>query len=207
MIEEMRVTLDDVSCLLHLSIASRFLDHDGLEAKSGVVDQMHGLIDSCWSRGDWHWGGVHEWGTCTFQLPDYRIWELYGCNCCNWDGRWWREDEVDPWLGYPNLFIVIGGHYIFRDKSVKNYVDVTYMWYFCGMKLVNDFAWGAAALTHLYMELNVAFYFRMYKWSFSIKEFFFLLIRATKNKLFRRTIFGWNNRQTLLTSRPNSELS
>lgn len=98
------------------------------------------------------------------------------------------EDEVDPWLGYPNLFIVIGGHYIFRDKSVKIYVDVTYMWYFCGMKLVNDFAWGAAALTHLYMELNVAFYFRMYKWSFSIKEFF-LLIRATKNKLFRRIRF------------------
>lgn len=36
----------------------------------------------------------------------------------------------------------------------KNYVDVTYLKYFRCLKLVFDYAWGVAALAHLYMELN-----------------------------------------------------
>jgi len=43
----------------------------------------------------------------------------------------------------------------FTDKSVY-YVDVAYLKYFKYLELVAGYAWGAAALEHVYIELNNA---------------------------------------------------
>jgi len=51
------------------------------------------------------------------------------------------------------------GIMLFTDKSAT-YVDVTYLRYFRDLKLVSDNAWGAAALAHLYMELNNASHYK-----------------------------------------------
>jgi hypothetical protein len=44
---------------------------------------------------------------------------------------------------------------IFSDKS-HWVVDVVYLKYFRDLEIVVGFSWGAAALTHLYKELNNA---------------------------------------------------
>jgi hypothetical protein len=42
---------------------------------------------------------------------------------------------------------------LFTDKSAT-VVDIVYLWYFRDLDVVAGFPWGAAALAHLYMELN-----------------------------------------------------
>lgn len=42
---------------------------------------------------------------------------------------------------------------LFTNKSA-NYVDVTYLRYFRDLELVSNYAWGAAAIAHLHMEIN-----------------------------------------------------
>nr|ABN08234.1 hypothetical protein MtrDRAFT_AC155886g12v2 [Medicago truncatula] len=51
------------------------------------------------------------------------------------------------------------GIMLFTDKSAT-YVDVTYLRYFRDFKSVSDYAWGAASLAHLYMELNYASHYK-----------------------------------------------
>jgi hypothetical protein len=48
---------------------------------------------------------------------------------------------------------------LFTDKSAY-YVDVSYLKYFRDLELVASYVWGAAALPHLYMELNNASYYK-----------------------------------------------
>jgi hypothetical protein len=44
---------------------------------------------------------------------------------------------------------------LFTDKCAT-YVDVAYLRYFRDLEFVAGFSWGAAALSHLYRELNHA---------------------------------------------------
>ena len=48
---------------------------------------------------------------------------------------------------------------IFSDKS-QYYVDVTYLRYLTDVEMIHEYAWGTAALVHLYRELNVACHYK-----------------------------------------------
>jgi len=52
-------------------------------------------------------------------------------------------------------FLYLIGITLFTDKSA-NAVDVVYLKYFRDLDLVAGYSWGAAALAHLYRELNKA---------------------------------------------------
>jgi len=59
----------------------------------------------------------------------------------------------DAGPGYPHIFAILGGVTLFTDKS-QNVVDVVYLRYVRDLDLVAGYSWGAAALAHLYRELN-----------------------------------------------------
>jgi len=61
-----------------------------------------------------------------------------------------REQAVCIYL----LYLV--GVTIFTDKTTT-YVNVIYLKFFYDLELVNNYAWGAASLAHLYKELNNGF--------------------------------------------------
>ena len=57
------------------------------------------------------------------------------------------------------LYLV--GITLFTDK-IQNVVDVVYLRYFRDLDLVVGYSWGAAALAHLYRELN-----NVARWNYS----------------------------------------
>jgi len=63
--------------------------------------------------------------------------------------------------GCPHIFAIFRGDPIFTDKS-QNDVDVVYLRYFRDLDLVVGYSWGAAALAHLYRELN-----NVARWNYS----------------------------------------
>jgi hypothetical protein len=60
-----------------------------------------------------------------------------------------RDQVVRIYLMY------LVGITLFADKS-QTYVDVVYLRCFRDLDVVSSFSWGAAALAHLYRELNNA---------------------------------------------------
>jgi len=46
---EMIVTLDEVSCLLHIPIEGTFLNHNGLVTRTEAVDMMVQLLGLMWT--------------------------------------------------------------------------------------------------------------------------------------------------------------
>ena len=57
------------------------------------------------------------------------------------------------------VLLYLIGVTIFSDKS-QYYVDVTYLRYLTDVEMIHEYAWGTAALVHLYRELNVACYYK-----------------------------------------------
>jgi len=64
-----------------------------------------------------------------------------------------REQALRKYL----LYLV--GYTLFIDKSAC-YVDVAYLKYFKDLELVNGYAWGVAARSHLCRELNNASHYK-----------------------------------------------
>jgi len=61
----------------------------------------------------------------------------------------------------PHIYLLyLVGITFFTDKSAY-YVDVSYLKYFRDVSLVAGYAWGAAALSNLYMKLSNASHYNM----------------------------------------------
>jgi len=153
---EMSVTLDDVSCLLHLPIYDMFLSHEFI-SRDDAVDLMMRYLGS--DPGDalkevTQTIGVHARFSYLAKIfKQCLLWKLELFN----EGS--MDDEVqglrDQALQIYLLYLV--GITLFSDKS-GTYVDVVYLRYFRDLQGVSGFSWGAACLSHLYKELNHASY-------------------------------------------------
>jgi len=149
---EMTVTLDDMSCLLHLPIDGMLLSHETI-SRNDMVDMMMRYLGS--SAGDALGGvtetrGAHARFNYLKKILKERLQlQLVLDNKCG------MEEDVqrlrDQALCIYLLYLV--GITLFTDKSA-NYVDVVYMRYFRDLDIVFDFSWGVACLSYLYRELN-----------------------------------------------------
>jgi len=148
------VTLDDVSCLLHLPIDGMLLSHEFI-TRDNAVDLMvtylgsdtgHALVEVTCTRV----------ARCRFsyfrRIFKERMLEqlaLANEHDVTEEVRTLRDQVVRIYL----LYLV--GITLFIDKS-QTYVDVVYLRYFRDLVVVSSFSWGAATLAHLYRELNNA---------------------------------------------------
>jgi hypothetical protein len=152
--KEMTVTLDGVSCLLHLSIDGMLLSYERISRDDAVaVDMM-----------------MRYFGSTARDALD----EVTGTRCAHAQFNYLRrifkerlqlqlaidteggmEEEVqrlrDQALRIYLMFLA--GITLFIDKSA-NYVDVVYLRYFRDLEVVDGFSWGVACLSLLYRELN-----------------------------------------------------
>ena len=147
---EMKVTLDDVACLLHLPIDGMLLSHGSI-SRDEAVELMETFLGS--STGDAlkeveKTKGAH----CRFsylerifkeRLKEQRDLKTeYGVTQ---EVQRLRDQTVRIYL----LYLV--GIMIFTDKS-QWAVDVVYLRYFRNLDNVAGYSWGAAALAHLKLQ-------------------------------------------------------
>jgi hypothetical protein len=150
----MAVTLDDVSCLLHLPIDGMLLSHK-LISRDNAVNMMIPYLGS--STGDaldevTETRGAHaqvSYLTKIFKQRLQRQLELFNEGGMDEEVQRLRDQALRMFLLY------LLGITLFTDKS-STYVDVVYLRYFRDLQVVSDFSWGATGLSHLYRELNHA---------------------------------------------------
>jgi len=151
---EMTVTLDDVYCLLHLSIDGMVPSHSPItqdDAVEWMVEQLRSdpgeaLVEVTQTKG------AH----CRFSylrriFKDRMLEQLaleteYGVTQ---EVRRLRDQVVRMYL----LYLV--GITLFTDKSTT-VVEVVYLRYFRDLDLVANYSWGVARLVYLYRKLNKA---------------------------------------------------
>ncbi|XP_068486299.1 protein MAIN-LIKE 2-like [Phaseolus vulgaris] len=141
-IGEMTITLDDVSSLLHFPILGQFPTYVPLEYNGAAtiltelleVEEAHGKAEMRQCRG------VHV------RLNWLR--DIYA-ECC----------AQEAWECAARAYLLhVVGCTIFADKSAIS-VSVSYLLLFNNLRMCGGYAWGAAALTHLYEQLRDASYF------------------------------------------------
>jgi hypothetical protein len=150
--EEVTVTLDDVSCLLHLSNEGRLSDHQYVDKEEGtrlMVDLTRSdpadiMKEMVLTKGS---HVRHTYLQMHFQTPRAHItdYEVEG-----------NQDEV---LRHQNFalktyLLLLVGYTIFADTS-KNPVHIHHVKNFDHLETVSDIAWGPAALVCLYKGLCV----------------------------------------------------
>lgn len=151
---EMIMTLDDVSCLLHLQINGMLLSHETITRDNAVEMKIRYLGSS---PGDALDGvnetkGAHARFSYLRRIFKERLLQQFEADN---EGR--MEEEVqklsDQALRIYLMYLV--GITLFTDKSVT-YVNVVYLRYFRDLEVIAGFSLGVAALSHLYRELNHA---------------------------------------------------
>jgi len=149
---EMTVTLDDVACLLHLPIDGMLLSHGSI-SRDEAVELMETYLGSSTSdvvKEVEKTKGAHCRISYLERIFKERLKEQrdlateYGVTQ---EVQRLRDQAVHIYL----LYLV--GITIFSDKS-QWVVDVVYLRYFRDLDLVAGYSRGAAALAHLYKELN-----------------------------------------------------
>jgi len=151
----MTVTLDDVSCLLHLPIEGMLLSHEFI-TQDDAVDSMVRHLGS--DLGDallevTHTKGAH------FQFSSLRmIFKERMLEQLTLENEYGVTQEVRSLRDQAvrTYFLYLVGITLFTDKSQTD-VDVVYLRYYKDLDIVVEFSWGAGVLAHLYRELeNVA---------------------------------------------------
>jgi hypothetical protein len=151
---EMTVTLDDVASLMHIPIDGMLMSHGSIsqdEAVEWMVEYLGSDLGDALKEVE-KTKGAH----CRFSYLEIIFKERlkkqrdlaaeYGVTE---EVRRLRDQTVRIYL----LYLV--GITIFSDKR-QWAVDVVYLKYFRDLDLCAGFSWGAAALAHLYKELNNA---------------------------------------------------
>jgi len=151
---EMTATLDDVACLLHLPIDGMLLSHGSI-SRDETVELMETYLGSSTSdavKEVEKTKGAHFRFSYLERIFKERLKEQgdlateYGVTQ---EVQRLRDQVVRIYL----LYLV--GITIFTEKS-QWAMDVVYLRYFRDLDLVAGYSWGAAALAHLYKELNNA---------------------------------------------------
>ncbi|GAU41862.1 hypothetical protein TSUD_366090 [Trifolium subterraneum] len=153
-IGEMGITLDDVQCLLHISIQGKFLNHVKISRPDGAqmlstylgIDEGDALDMFATLKGSYL---THSYvkGLVKDYLDTAET--AFANNAPMHEVRMYRERCVRAFL----LFVV--GCTIFSNKS-SYYLDVVYIQYFADLSSVHEWNWGSAALVHLQNYLDYA---------------------------------------------------
>jgi len=150
---KMTVTLDDVSCLLHLPIEGMLLTHESMtwdEAMEMMIQHLGVDPGDTFKEATDTNGGHARFSYLRMIFKKLFLKQLGVSD----EGdmvltRKLQEHALRIYL----LYLV--GITIFTDEIII-YVDVTYLKYFRDLELVADYSWRVAALSHLYKELNNA---------------------------------------------------
>ncbi|CAJ2639984.1 unnamed protein product [Trifolium pratense] len=149
---EITVTLDDVSCLLHLPIEGSLLDHNNTLNKDEVAMMMVSLLGAKPFDAKTQvrvTKGAHAKITYLKELFASHVQSV---------ADYTKESNLEEANKFQDFAIrvyllILVGWTIFADTS-KNTVQLTYLKYFKDLEIVDNYAWGAAALTHLYKVEN-----------------------------------------------------
>jgi hypothetical protein len=150
----MIVTLDDVSCLLHLPIDGMLMSHETMTRDNAVEMTMRYLGSSFGDALDEvnDTRGAHARFSYLMRIFKERLMKQL-----KFDNEGGMKEEVrkfwDQALRIYLMYLV--GITLFTDKSTT-YVDVVYLRYFRDLEVVAGFSLGVAVLSHLYRELNHA---------------------------------------------------
>jgi hypothetical protein len=142
---EMTMTLDNVSCLLHLPIQGTLIDRIGMSRPDGV-DIMVELLGADVDKAD-----KQGWKTNDARAHFSRLREIFKKHLQEYCDD--AEMKEKPDQTFHIYLLYLAGIMMFTDKSVT-YVDVSYLLYFRDLELVWNYSRRAAALTHLYKHLN-----------------------------------------------------
>ncbi|GAU50897.1 hypothetical protein TSUD_387230 [Trifolium subterraneum] len=153
-IGEMDITLDDVQCLLHISIQGKFLNHvkisrpDGAQMLSSYlgIDEGDALDMFATLKGPYL---THSYVQGLFMDYLDAAETAFANNAPMHEVRMYRERCVRAFL----LFLV--GCTIFSNKT-SYYLDVVYIQYFADLSSVHEWNWGSVALVHLQNYLDYA---------------------------------------------------
>ncbi|GAU50435.1 hypothetical protein TSUD_134900 [Trifolium subterraneum] len=155
-IGEVTITLDDVSCLLHIPITGKMLNHLGTsctteEGEDMCREYLNFPRTKC--RAEFKkMKGAHI----GFPMLE----KIYAANLRRALKAEEEEEEEKVVQNYRDctirafLLYLIGGT-IFTNKSMQ-YVDVIFLTYLQDLSLVNTWNWGASGLTYLYHYLEKA---------------------------------------------------
>ncbi|GAU26320.1 hypothetical protein TSUD_56180 [Trifolium subterraneum] len=155
-IGEVTITLDDVSCLLHIPITGKMLNHLGTsctteEGEDMCREYLNFPRTKC--RAEFKkMKGAHI----GFPMLE----KIYAANLRKALKAEKDEESEEVVLGYREctirafLLYLIGGT-IFTNKSMQ-YVDVIFLSYLQDLSLVNTWNWGASGLAYLYHYLEKA---------------------------------------------------
>ncbi len=153
-IGEMGITLDDVQCLLHISIQGKFLNHVKISRPDGAqmlstylgIDEGDAMDMFAALKGPYL---THSYVQGLFMDYLDTAESAFANNAPMHEVRMYRERCVRAFL----LFVV--GCTIFSNKS-SYYLDVVYIQYFADLSSVHEWNWGSAALVQLQNYLDFA---------------------------------------------------
>ena len=151
---EMTVTLDDVSCLLHIPIDGMLLSHSTI-TRDEAVDMMVEHLGSN-PRDALFEVNQTKGAHCQFSYLR-KIFKERMFEQLELETEYGVTQEVqrlqDQAVRIYLLYLV--GITLFTDKSATA-VDVVYLRYFRDLDIVAGYSWGATRLSHLYRELSKA---------------------------------------------------
>jgi hypothetical protein len=153
---EMTITLDDVSCLLHIPISGKMLNHVGTACKVDEgADMCHEYLnfdrEDCKEEFD-KMKGAHIGFPKLQQLfhENLNLALEAGINKDSEDDiQFYRECTIRCFL----LYLICAT--IFTNKSTQ-YVDVIFLTYLQELIVVNTWNWGASGLAYLFKYLDKA---------------------------------------------------
>ncbi|GAU37261.1 hypothetical protein TSUD_319150 [Trifolium subterraneum] len=150
-IGEMTITLDDVSCLLHIPITGKMLNHAGTSCNMEEgQDMCEELLN--FSRED----AQEEFDKMKGAHVSFaKLLEIYPDNLNSALEAENNEDEEEETVEFLRdctvrafLLYLIGGT-LFTNKSVQ-YVDLIFLSYLQDIPLINTWNWGASGLAYMY---------------------------------------------------------
>jgi hypothetical protein len=156
-IGEMTITLDDVSCLLHIPITGKMLNHAGTSCTMEEgQDMCEELLN--FSRED----AQEEFDKMKGAHVSFaKLLEIYHDNLNLALAAEDNEDEEEETVEFLRdctvrafLLYLIGGT-LFTNKSVQ-YVDLIFLSYLQDIPLINTWNWGASGLAYMYNYLDRA---------------------------------------------------
>ncbi|GAU36399.1 hypothetical protein TSUD_38660 [Trifolium subterraneum] len=156
-IGEMTITLDDVSCLLHISITGKMLNHAGtsctMEEGQDMCEELLNFSREDAQKEFDKMKGVH--------VSFAKLLEIYHDNLNLALAAENNEDEVEETVEFLRdctirafLLYLIGGT-LFTNKSAQ-YVDLIFLSYLQDIRLINTWNWGAYGLAYMYNYLDRA---------------------------------------------------
>ena len=134
---EMTITLDDVSCLLHLPITGAFYTYEAIDTYA-AVEKLVDLLGVAASEAR---AETHQCRGPHVRLSWLR--EVYQSRCA-----------ARQWIQAARAYLLhLVGCTIFANKS-STHTSVFWLELFRLLDDCRSYAWGAAALTHMYEQLN-----------------------------------------------------